>query len=201
MKSPYHVPAGFKSTETVIKKSRFICWIAPVESREDALILVEKSKAEFPDARHHCWAYILGNPNSASAASYDDGEPSGTAGKPILNVLQHKNTGDVVAIVIRYFGGIKLGAGGLVRAYSSATQQSFEALKLIEKIPHETVIVECEYADEPNLRQWLSTHHGKIVASEYQQKVVLTLSLPSDDFPYLEKLLAGWHGAVINSEE
>ena len=193
----YQVPEEFKSTEYIVKKSKFICWVAPIESRQDALALVEKAKRDYPDARHHCWAYILGNPQSASAASHDDGEPSGTAGKPILNVLQHKNTGDLVAIVIRYFGGIKLGAGGLVRAYSSATQQTFDTLTLIEKIPHQTVMIECDYSDEPDLRQWLSTHNGSIVSAEYQQKVVLKLSLPSDSKMELHALLAGWSGAGI----
>ena len=102
--------------------------------------------------------------------------------------------------MIRYFGGVKLGAGGLVRAYSSATQQTFEALTLIEKIPHTAVIVECEYSDEPSLRQWLSSHNGKFISGEYQQKVLLTFSLPHGLVSELNELLAGWCGANILEE-
>ena len=108
-----------------VKKSKFFAFAACTPDRETAMQYLAAKRAEYPDARHHCWAYLLGNPHSpTSAAMSDDGEPSGTAGKPILNVLQHKGVGDITIIVTRYFGGIKLGAGGLVRAYSSAAQNS-----------------------------------------------------------------------------
>lgn len=107
---PYTTPKSFHQHKLDIKKSRFIAWAEKVTNRQEAMAFLERSKQTYPDAGHHCWAYQLGHPQSPiSAAMSDDGEPSGTAGKPILNVLQHKNIGDVMVIVIRYFGGIKLG--------------------------------------------------------------------------------------------
>ncbi len=197
----YRVPKHKVTQEYEIKKSRFICWIAPASTREDAVQLVNQAKAEYPDARHHCWAYILGNPqNAASAAAHDDGEPSGTAGKPILNVLQHKHIGDVVAVVIRYFGGIKLGAGGLVRAYGTATQQASELLTLVEQIPHQDVNIECDYADEPALRRWIESQNGILLDSEYSNKALLKVSLPVACIDDLHTLTAGWNGTEIDSE-
>lgn len=156
------------------------------------------ARKEYPDARHHCWAYVLGNPgNAASAAANDDGEPSGTAGKPILNVIQHKNIGDIMVVVIRYFGGIKLGAGGLVRAYSGATQQATEKLELVERKPMETVIVECQYNEEALLRRWIEDHQGQLINAEYSEQVALTITLEIQYLDKLANLIAGWHGASI----
>lgn len=113
MKKDYPVPAGYLERETDIKKSRFIARVAPVVSRDEVKEWLEKAHQDHPDARHICWAYQIGRPGSAAEAGMnDDGEPSGTAGKPILSVIQHKDMGDVLVMVIRYFGGIKLGAGG-----------------------------------------------------------------------------------------
>ena len=197
----YRVPKHKVTHEYETKKSRFICWIAPASTREEAIQLVNQAKAEYPDARHHCWAYILGNPqNAASAAAHDDGEPSGTAGKPILNVLQHKHIGDVVAVVIRYFGGIKLGAGGLVRAYGTSTQQASELLTLVEQIPYQDVNIECDYADEPAIRRWVENQNGILLASEYSNKALLKVSLPVACIGDLLTLTAGWNGTVIDTE-
>ena len=113
----YAVPAASCEQEYVVKRSRFIARVVPVNSRADVNAAVARAREDYPDARHHCWAYLLGPPGKAAGAGMsDDGEPAGTAGKPILNVLQHGHLGDVLVIVVRYFGGIKLGAGGLVRA-------------------------------------------------------------------------------------
>jgi len=110
----YHIATSVFEAQYTVKKSRFIARVVPIGSREDALAAVAVAKRDYPDARHHCWAYLLGEPGDArSAGMSDDGEPAGTAGKPILNVLQHGKFGDVLVVVIRYFGGIKLGAGGL----------------------------------------------------------------------------------------
>lgn len=123
MSKDYPIPAGFLERETEIKKSRFIARVAPVSSRDEVKAWLEQARNDHPDARHICWAYQIGRPGAAAeAAMNDDGEPSGTAGKPILSVIQHKDLGDVLVMVIRYFGGIKLGAGGLVRAYAGATE-------------------------------------------------------------------------------
>ena len=112
------------------QKSRFISRAGCVTSKDEAKLFVHQCRLDYEDAGHYCWAYLLGNPDRASSAAMsDDGEPSGTAGKPILNVLQHKNVGDIMVVVVRYFGGVKLGAGGLVRAYSSSAQLVMDKLK------------------------------------------------------------------------
>ena len=112
----YTVPAREARFAQEIKRSHFIGVATQVSSSGDAADALDTVKKEFPDATHHCWAYVLGNPKTSwQTRMDDDGEPTGTAGKPILNVLQHKNVGDILLVVVRYFGGTKLGAGGLVR--------------------------------------------------------------------------------------
>src|SRR5699024_8835114 len=148
------VPAGTSEQTLEIRKSRFIAHAARAASRDEALAVVAAARTDHPEARHHCWAYLLGDPEAASgAAMSDDGEPSGTAGKPILNVIQHKGIGDVVVVVTRYFGGIKLGAGGLVRAYANATEQALAALPLQIHVPHTTVTLVADFAHEQAVRQ------------------------------------------------
>lgn len=140
---------------------------------------LEQARADYPDARHHCWAYLLGAPsNPVSAAMSDDGEPSGTAGKPILNVMQHKELGDVMLIVIRYFGGIKLGAGGLVRAYSTAAQQAYDLVQTTENIVLDKHILQCSFSDEQHIRHWLTQHKGQVNQVDYSEQVTLTIELP-----------------------
>lgn len=179
MSSCYPTPAASVETEIEVKKSRFIARAAKVVDRQAALALVEQAKQDFPDARHHCWAYLLGNPASASnAAANDAGEPSGTAGKPILNVIQHKGVGDVIVVVIRYFGGIKLGAGGLVRAYSGAAEAVMSMLPLEQAVPIQEVKLSLDFAKEQLLRHWAEQHEAQVVSVDYGQQVVVQLSVP-----------------------
>lgn len=186
-----NVPTRFASAELEVKKSRFIAWAAPVSSRQQALQWVDKAKAEYADARHHCWAYQLGDSEMAThAAANDDGEPSGTAGKPILNVIQHKQIGNVVVIVIRYFGGVKLGAGGLVRAYAGATEMVLSALPVEQPVPTSDVKVLCDFAHEQTIRHWCTQHQAEVAAVAYTQQVALTVSLPTEYIPQLRALCA-----------
>ena len=142
---------------------------------------VKRAKTDYPDARHHCWAYLLGSPADArSAGKSDDGEPAGTAGKPILNVLQHGLIGDVLVIVIRYFGGIKLGAGGLVRAYGTATAQALERVPSQEKIEMQLYHLAGDFSREQLLRHWLSTVGGIMESVEYGGNLSFHLNLPME---------------------
>lgn len=135
---------------------------------------LEQLRREFPDASHHCWAYVLGDPESSSELkANDDGEPSGTAGGPILNVLRHKKVGDVLLVVVRYFGGTKLGAGGLVRAYSSTASGAMEALPLEQRLELRSGTLTVAYADEKNAKKWLEQAGAELLSVDYGESVHL----------------------------
>lgn len=175
----YPIPAERGRAEIEIKKSRFIAYADFVETRPQAMAMLEELKTAYPEARHHCWAYLLGDPHCASNAGMgDDGEPSGTAGKPILNVLQHKGVGDVMLVVVRYFGGVKLGAGGLTRAYSQAAQAVMESLPIQTFEAQITLQLECGFGDEQVIRHQLELLNGSILQTEYSEQVQLEVQLP-----------------------
>lgn len=171
-----------------IKKSEFICQLHEVVDRPAAMAALSQAREQYPDARHHCWAYILGE--VVSQAFNDDGEPSGTAGKPILNVLQHRGMGNTMAIVVRYFGGIKLGAGGLVRAYSQATQQAIELCPLARFVPKQLASLDCPYDLEPTLRRFLGQHNGSVIEQKYDSSAKFKISLPKPEVPIFKTWLS-----------
>ncbi|MGD8378855.1 MAG: YigZ family protein [Gammaproteobacteria bacterium] len=176
MSDSLQVPAQTIEREIEIRKSRFIARAGRVTSRDQARAFLEQARADYPDARHHCWAYLLGNPSAtASAAMNDDGEPSGTAGKPILNVIQHKGIGNVMVVVVRYFGGVKLGAGGLVRAYAGATEAALSELPLEVHRPTSRVRLVLDFALEQAVRHWADGRDAEIVSVDYGEQVVMTL--------------------------
>lgn len=181
MQSAYAVPEERVIVETEVKRSRFIALLAPVSSRAEAMAVVEEMRKLYPDARHHCWAYVIGNPDSAAEAGMsDDGEPQGTAGKPILNVLQHKKVGDIVAVVSRYFGGIKLGAGGLVRAYSAAAQAAYDQLPLKQIVPTVPVSFSIDYPLEKDVRHLLAEAGLLLAGCDYGEQVTVRIDVPLD---------------------
>ena len=179
MKKDYPVPAGFLERATEIKKSRFIARVVPVNNRDDVHHWLAQAQADHPDARHICWAYQIGRPGSAAeAAMNDDGEPSGTAGKPILSVIQHKDMGDVMVLVIRYFGGIKLGAGGLVRAYAGAAESVLSAVERVVHQPTTVAIAVIGFADEQPLRHWCEMNNATITTVDYSHQVTVSVDVP-----------------------
>jgi len=193
----YKIAAQTLEVEFEVKKSRFITRAYPAANREEAMAGLAQARKDYPDARHHCWAYLIGNPHSPTTlAMSDDGEPSGTAGKPILNVLQHKYVGDVMLVVIRYFGGIKLGAGGLVRAYSAAAQQVMEALPVKTLVPMHSQALTGDYAFEQPLRHWLGGHAGQIDSVNYETEVRFNVQLQLDSRADFEAFCAA-HGAKL----
>jgi uncharacterized YigZ family protein len=188
--SSFHTPAKTIERELEVKKSRFIARAGAVSTRQEAMRFVERAMADYPDARHHCWAYLIGNPETAaSAATSDAGEPGGTAGRPILNVIRHKGIGDVIVVVIRYFGGVKLGAGGLVRAYSGATQQVLADLPLTEYQPSRRYRLRFDFADEQPLRHWADTHQGELLSIGYAQRVTAEIAVPEEQAEAFEAFL------------
>ncbi len=203
MSHAYPTPASPCEAEIEIKKSRFIARALKVHDRSAALNAVEQIRIDYPDARHYCWAYLLGNPQSAtSAAMSDDGEPSGTAGKPILNVLQHKGVGDVLVIVVRYFGGIKLGAGGLVRAYGGAAEAVMSMLPTEQAIAMNRVTLMFDFAQEQALRHWAGLHGMQIDDVDYAQRVRLSAELPKAHVATLLDYCAGRNISItVASEE
>ncbi|MCU5786726.1 IMPACT family protein [Alloalcanivorax marinus] len=186
----YPVPAGPVDRELEINKSRFIAWLRPVRSRAEGQAVLEEARARYPDASHHCHAWLIGAPNSGQGAMNDDGEPSGTAGKPIFNVIQHKGIGDVMVVVIRYFGGVKLGAGGLVRAYAGAAEAVLSAMDVIEQVPESTVTLRLGFAQEQPLRHWCEQHEGQLDDVDYGETVRVRLTLPEARLPELDAFCA-----------
>lgn len=147
------------SHEIVIQKSRFIAFISRATTEEEALQFIQKIKKEHWNATHNCSAYLIGEHDEIQKAN-DDGEPSGTAGVPILEVLKKRRLKDTVVVVTRYFGGIKLGAGGLIRAYSSATSEGLDAIGIVERKLVYTMHVKIDY-------HWLGKIENELRQSEY----------------------------------
>lgn len=146
MSQPYKIILDFNSVELRIKNSRFIASVYPVNTKEEAVIELNKIRKKYWDANHNCYAYRL-SPNGLESKMSDDGEPSGTAGKPILYVLQQQEIVNVLVVVTRYFGGIKLGVGGLVRAYTDATKEVLAKSKIVEVFETENYRVFAHYDD------------------------------------------------------
>jgi len=190
MNSSCNIPAQHICVEQEIKRSRFITDIGHTENKNDALAFIEQVRLSQPEARHHCWAYIAGHPEtSIQRGCSDDGEPQGTAGKPMLNVLQHKGIGEITVVVSRYFGGIKLGAGGLVRAYSSSVQQAIEALPLIRRVTVVPAILHIPFPLESSVRRLLDGLHITIKQSLYQNDVELHIEVELGSQLNLEEAL------------
>ena len=163
--------------EIVEKKSRFLAHIRPVETEEEVQTFLEEIRKTYWDARHHCFAYILGPDQSVMRLS-DDGEPSQTAGKPMMDVLMGEGLYYVCAVVTRYFGGTLLGTGGLVRAYSQAVKAGLSNGTIIEKIPGEIWKLSCTYTDLGKIQYIAGQMDVKILSSQYTDQVELTVLLP-----------------------
>ena len=159
------------------KRSRFICVLTHVESESDALAFVEQVKKQHYDARHNCWAYLLRN---GSKRYSDDGEPQGTAGVPILDALEKSGLCDVAAVVTRYFGGVLLGAGGLVRAYSKAVGEAIRSSQKCKMQPCEKLSVTCDYPFLSPLKRLIAKYDGSEDACEYGENVTQIFTLPKD---------------------
>lgn len=172
---PFTLATGHHS-ELVIKKSRFIGCVEPVTGREQALARVAELRAEHPGARHVCWALMAGGHSAAN----DDGEPSGTAGRPMLDVLRHQELEGVLATVVRYFGGVKLGAGGLVRAYTDCVAQALLGAERVPLIRTRRLRVAVPYAIEGALRRELDAHGATLEDVRHGTDVELTVELPED---------------------
>ncbi|PWG63707.1 YigZ family protein [Spiribacter halobius] len=182
------VPAAECHAEITVRRSRFVAVAAPAADRSAARGVVASAQDRHPGATHHCWAWQ----GQGSAASSDDGEPGGTAGRPILGVIGHKGISDVVVVVSRYFGGVKLGAGGLVRAYAGAAEAVLADLPVVTAVPMARLELALGFADEQPLRHWLACQDGaELQQLEYGEGVTARVTLPA---AAVSELLA-WSGA------
>ncbi len=186
--------------EIVIKRSRFLTHLAPIASAEQAdAILAEVRKREW-SARHHCSAQVTGLLGDRARSS-DDGEPAGTAGMPILEVLRRRELTDVLAIVTRYFGGVKLGAGGLIRAYSSAVSESLELATLVDRKLLQQTLIDVPHADAGRvdnfIRDW-ATHHGaQLGEPHYAANATFELWAPSGELTSLDDDIAALSAGAV----
>ena len=161
--------------EIVEKKSRFIATIVPIETKEEAEQFIASMKKKYWDARHNCSAYVLGEKNEIMHSS-DDGEPSGTAGRPMMAVLTGQDVHNVAVVVTRYFGGVLLGTGGLVRAYQGAVMKALESAEIKEQIPLEELKVWVSYADMNQLDYYVSgADYIRMEGKEYEDQVICYL--------------------------
>lgn len=180
MSKRYPVPASAVRAETIVTRSRFIATIGAAESVEAARDFIQRIRAEMPDATHHVYAFRVGYGSSVQEGLSDDGEPAGTSGKPVMAVLRGADIGDVVLVVTRYFGGTKLGTGGLVRAYSGAAKAVIEQLPLTEKVASVTVEIVCSYANFEPLKRQLLHYEATLLEEKFTEQVTLTIRVPED---------------------
>ncbi|WP_025632831.1 YigZ family protein [Vibrio parahaemolyticus] len=175
---PYLIPSAPALFEEEIKKSVFITYLAHTPSVDAAKAFVDQIKAKHSDARHNCWGFVAGRPEDSMKWGFsDDGEPSGTAGKPILAQLSGSGVGEITAVVTRYSGGIKLGTGGLVKAYGGGVQQALKLLQTIEKKITTKLRLTLDYGFMP-IAQSIMPQFGAVeVAAEYSDQVILVVEI------------------------
>lgn len=172
---PRYIPGGVARTEIIVDKSRFIASAGPAVSIEHAREFITRIKGEYPDASHHVPVFIIGHGAGVTAHCSDAGEPSGTAGRPALAVLQGSGLGDVVVVITRYFGGILLGTGGLVRAYSDAVREVLTVLPRAEKVFTQQVMAVFPYTYVDRIRQLVEKYQGRIESEDYGVDVSLVV--------------------------
>lgn len=187
--------------EIVITKSRFITTLAPVDGVEDADRVIAEVRRRRWDARHNCTAMVTGVLGD-QARSSDDGEPSGTAGVPMLEVLRRRELTDVVAVVTRYFGGVKLGAGGLVRAYSTSVAEALDAAVLVRREALTQVRFDVDHADAGRLdnvlREWVRHHHATLGPTTYGRAATFEVWVPADALDVLRADLAAASAGAVD---
>lgn len=198
MAAAYSIPAAPLELTEEIKKSRFITLIAHTPTVEAAKGWVNEIKRQHPTARHHCWAFVAGAPQDSQVCGFsDDGEPSGTAGKPILAQLMGSGFGEICAVVVRYYGGIQLGTGGLVKAYGGGVGAALKQLPTLLKVPRTPSLIHCDYGDMGTVESLISSHNGELLAADYGQQVTLQVAWESAVWAQVDRELTDrTHGRV-----
>ncbi|NDL64521.1 IMPACT family protein [Acerihabitans arboris] len=175
----YFVPAAPVTASMEIKKSRFIILLSPTQGIEAVKAFVQQNRDAHPGAVHYCWACIAGPPLDSQQLGFsDDGEPPGNAGKPMLARLMGSGLGEVTAVVVRYYGGIRLGTGGLVKAYGGGVQQALKLINRAEKIPQAEFMVSCGYEQQAWIDAMIKQTGGRVVQSDYGESIILRVAIP-----------------------
>lgn len=187
------------SGEITEKKSRFIANVFSVEGEEEAVSYINKVKKKYWDARHSCWAYVIGNNNETQRFS-DDGEPSGTAGKPILEVIEGAKIRNCLIVVTRYFGGTLLGTGGLVRAYQAASKAGLENSKIIEVMSGVKLSVDISYNNAGKMQYICAETESSIIDTLYGENVHMDIIVRQENYSRFNKKLADSFSGLIEPE-
>lgn len=196
----YPIPAGQARAELRVVNSRFIATAGPAFSVEEARAFVSRIKAEFSDATHNVPAYIVGHGASVISHCHDDGEPSGTAGRPALAVLAGSGLGDVAVVVTRYFGGTRLGTGGLVRAYSDAVRAVLAVLPRARRIAVVTAMAAIPYNWLERMRLQTAAHGGQVLEEVFAADITVTLRFPVERFADFQESIRQASHATLQVE-
>lgn len=188
MEKPFLLLAKSAQAQQTIKKSIFIAYVSPATSKTAALKFIEAIKQLHPKARHHCYAFLIGEQDQIQRES-DNGEPAGTAGVPILEVLKMEQLHNVVAVVVRYFGGIKLGTGGLIRAYNSTTSLAITAAGICQRVKVSQFKLLIDYRQLAILQHFLAQQQIKINQITYKENITLSFSAPVSQAKQLKKAI------------
>lgn len=195
----YPIPAGEFRVEEEIQRSRFLTTAAPAETVAEAQSFIQRIREEFADATHNCWAYLVGRPGSSGHVGMsDDGEPHGTAGRPMLNVLSHCPVGDIAVVVTRYYGGTKLGKGGLVRAYGGGVQLVLADLPVVEKVYRLHCRVVIDYSHIKSFQRLATEYEVQMLEEQFEVDATFDCAVPHDFLvPFTEKLESLTNGAAL----
>ena len=193
----YLTPAAYGTDELTEKRSRFIGQVWPVETEEDARERIGATKKRYYDARHNCWCYVL---RSGAVRYSDDGEPQGTAGQPMLNVFQSAGITDVCCVVTRYFGGVLLGAGGLVRAYSAAARDALAAAGVRRMAEWQSILVPCPYPLYERVKRLLDECGAVVEDTDFGADVLLTALIRADRAEAFQKSLSELTAGAVAAE-
>jgi len=194
------IPAKLTRIETKVLNSRFITTAAPASSVEDARMIIKNIKEEFPDATHNVSAFIIGHGNSTISHCNDDGEPSGTAGRPILAVMEGSGIGDIVVVVTRYFGGTKLGTGGLVKAYGNAAKAVLAEIPLAKRVPVSIAKLNVPYSWYERVHNLIEKYGGRTIDQDFSVEVLITFKMEIGIFKEFQDALNQLSHAQLSVE-
>src|SRR5215217_1448873 len=197
---PYLVPLHEIRRELVVVNSRFVATLAPAFNIDEARTFLARIRHEFGDASHNVPAYIIGGGNTVTEYFSDDGEPSGTAGRPVLAVLRGSGLGDVAVVVTRYFGGTLLGTGGLVKAYTEATQLVVNAVRRGRRVPVYVAMLAISYNLLERVRLLVTRQRGNVLGEDYAADITMTLQFPIDSFEAFQNELREMSAGTLKAE-